>query len=109
MGKRFFLGGGEAGNFSEEGQFFKHKPNSSLGHNYFRVQVDKIQLKGPLTVVQFSFLFLFEVHSKADPAPAHRARAPLCENFQGCIFESFASITRINFIVISMQCLQYVL
>ena len=46
--------------------------------------------------------------TKADPAPAHRARAPLFENFKGCIFENFESITRINFIVINMQCLQYV-
>ena len=47
--------------------------------------------------------------TKADPAPAHRARAPLFENFSWCIFEIFDSKTRINFIVINMQCLQYVL
>ena len=35
-------------------------------------------------------------------------RAPPFENFYGCIFENFDSITRINFIVINMQCLQYV-
>ena len=40
--------------------------------------------------------------TKADPALAHRARAPF-ENFEGCIFENFESITRINFIVINMQ------
>ena len=47
--------------------------------------------------------------TKADPAPAHRARAPLFENFSWCIFEIFDSKTRINFIVINRQCLQYVL
>ena len=41
--------------------------------------------------------------TKADPAPAHRARAPLFEHFKGCIFENFESITRKNFIVINMQ------
>ena len=46
---------------------------------------------------------------KADPAPAHRARAPLFEHFKGCIFENFESITRKNFVVINMQCEQYVL
>ena len=46
--------------------------------------------------------------SKADPAPARRARAPLFEIFYWCIFGNFNSITRINFIVINMQCLQYV-
>ena len=45
--------------------------------------------------------------SKADPAPAHRTSDPLFEKKLGCIFENFYSITRINFIVINMQCLQY--
>ena len=43
---------------------------------------------------------------KAHPVPEHRARAPLFDNFYGCIFENFDSKTRINFIVSSMQCLQ---
>ena len=34
--------------------------------------------------------------------------APQFEIFYGCIFGKFDSITRINFIVINMQCLQYV-
>ena len=34
--------------------------------------------------------------------------APLFEIFYGCIFGKLDSITRINFIVINMQCLQYV-
>ena len=35
-------------------------------------------------------------------------RAPPVFDFYWCIFGNFNSITRINFIVISMQCLQYV-
>ena len=45
--------------------------------------------------------------SKADPELAHWASAPLLENFKGCIFENYESITRTNFIEINMQCLQY--
>ena len=36
--------------------------------------------------------------SKADPELAHWASAPLLENFKGCIFENYESITRTNFI-----------
>ena len=46
--------------------------------------------------------------SKADPAPAHRARAPPFEIFYGCIFGNFDSMTRTNLIVINIQCLQCV-
>ena len=49
------------------------------------------------------------IRSNADPAPAHRACMPLFENFKGVLLKMFEnSITRINFIVINMQCLQYV-
>ena len=54
-----------------------------------------------LTEIKISF-------AKADPAPARRARAPCLNFFYGCIFGNFDFITRINFIVINMQCLQYV-
>ena len=37
-----------------------------------------------------------------------RVHTPLFEFFNGCIFGNFYSITRINFFVIAMQCLQYV-
>ena len=45
-------------------------------------------------------------HSKADPAPA--APPPPFKIFFGGGFGNFDFITRINFIVINMQCLQYV-
>ena len=48
------------------------------------------------------------VPAKADPAPVRRARAPLFEIFYWCIFGNFNSLLSINFIVINMQCLQYV-
>ena len=48
--------------------------------------------------------------AKVDPASAHRMHAPPFEIFKGCtgIFENFNFITHINFIVINIQCLQYV-
>ena len=48
------------------------------------------------------------IYSKADPAPARRAHAPLFEIFYWCNFGNFDSITHKNFIVINMQCLQNV-
>ena len=44
----------------------------------------------------------FKYTAKADPAPAHRARAPLFEIYLGFIFENFGSITRIE-----LYCNQY--
>ena len=35
--------------------------------------------------------------AKADPGPAHQARAPLFENFLGLVFVNFDSITRMYF------------
>ena len=49
-----------------------------------------------------------ESYPKADPAPARRARVPLFVTFYECILGLSDSITRINFIVINMQCVQYV-
>ena len=48
------------------------------------------------------------IYSKADLAPARRAHAPLFEIFYWCIFWNFDSKTHKHFIVINMQCLQYV-
>ena len=53
-----------------------------------------------------SIFTIWPTMPKADPAPAHRARASLYENVSGIIFEKFDCRTRINFIVITMQCLQ---
>ena len=56
-----------------------------------------------------SYMYLhLQFYAKADPAPAHRARVPLFEIFHVFIFENFECRTRINFIVINMQCLQCV-
>ena len=46
--------------------------------------------------------------SKADPGPAHLKRAPQFEKI-GFVFVNFNSVTRINLILVNMQCLQYVL
>ena len=46
--------------------------------------------------------------AKVDPAPAHQARAPLFEIFKGLILKILDCRTRIDFILINMQCLQCV-
>ena len=53
-------------------------------------------------------LIIANNQQKADPAPAHWARASLFEIFKGFIFENFDCRTRINFFAINMQCLQCV-
>ena len=56
-----------------------------------------------------SYMYLhLQFYAKVDPAPAYRARAPPFEIFYRFIFENFKCRTRINFIVINMQCLRCV-
>ena len=57
-------------------------------------------------------LILNDAIAKADPPPAHRARAPYLKCFKGLIlrvyFENFDCRTHIDFIVMNMQSLQCV-
>ena len=75
--------------------------------------VDRLNYNWDTPVISFSCcllsaIWLNSLESKANPVPAHRARAPLFEIFKRFIFEYFDSIILINFIVINMQCLQCV-
>ena len=63
-------------------------------HLYHLLLISNIQL--------YIYIYIY-IYTKTDPAPAHRARAPRLK-----IFEIFDSKTRINFIVINMQCLLFV-
>ena len=50
-------------------------------------------------------LYIYEVKGRSRAGAL--GQRPLLENFKGCIFENYESITRTNFIEINMQCLQY--
>ena len=74
-------------------------------HQYVYVQC--ISLQNLMRLSFSSWTFFSSIQRRIQ---RWRTRCPpsLFEIFLGCVFVHFYAITRINFIVINMQCLQYV-
>ena len=79
-----------------------------------RIKCSSIQFLIPCQIIGYCYGSLkseekinSDVHKGGSSAGAPGARHPVL-NFHSCIFGNFNSITRINFIVNNMQCLQYV-
>ena len=96
--------------------FVKFGQNWLMRRWHWKWQPDKVTQGfgsgGWITQFQTALLVYFmmtiwQEWTKADPAPACWACAPLFENFYGCIFGNFDFITHINLIVINIQCILF--